>query len=462
MSFWSALAEWIFGPAIPHPAEVKAPPPPPAPEFDWADNPEALRALERMGVADVVFLTGGAGTGKSTLIDEWRRRNHAVVLAPTAVAARRVRGATLHSFFRLKRGLLQQGDVKGVKGLAQLPLLVVDEISMVRADLFGCIEAILREYGPKRGARFGGVKIVLTGDLEQLPPVVERDLVDVFNQPRGSLKGYPSPWFFDCNFMEAVTVELIELKKNYRQGDDAEFARLLETVRDGSITDDALQRLNEACVRPRHRKTMLLCGTNLQAEQWNTRELAKIPGAVTRYHALLRGREERLQRKAAHQLVLDLKPGATVVFTVNDVDKRWINGDRGEVLHCEEGMVRVRVESTDGRTVEVRPVVVEEEMHYTYDEETKQWLEVVDAQLIQLPLRLGWAVTIHRAQGMTLRECHIDLSTGAFAAGQTYVALSRVRRLADLSLEVPLRREDIKTDPRVGAWIETLRGKRPF
>lgn len=424
----------------------------------WDDNPEALRALARMGVADIVLLTGEAGTGKSTLLQDWQTRSKAVVLAPTAVAARRIAGVTLHSFFRLPPELLQMRHVRDHKGSAayrNLTTVVIDEVSMVRADLFGCVEALLREYGPQKGRPFGGVKMVLTGDLAQLPPVVGGEAVDVFNRLDG--KGYASPWFFHCNFLKGLPVELIELRRNYRQAGDAEYARLLGLIRDGSITGEELEWLNSRCVRPRQVSALMLCGSNARADSWNAEELGKIRGRGRIYKAMAEGRDDLLKKNPGVPWALCLKKTARVIFTANDADRRWINGDRGEVIELFPNHVQVRVDGSRGRVVEVGRIKVDEVVRYEWNEAVGQWDKVVIAKLFQLPLRLGWALTIHRAQGMTLHQCHVDLGGGAFAAGQAYVALSRVRNIGGLTLERALNLEDMKTDPRVWDWLASRR-----
>ena len=440
-----------------------APAPPPSPpdaftpllltgEFDYA--------LDRFESGGHLFLTGRAGTGKSTLLGLLRRttRRRLAVLAPTGVAALNVRGQTLHSFFSWPGKLLRREDVKRSRkrGLYErLETLVIDEVSMVRADLLDRVDEFLRLNRDRPAEPFGGVQLVLVGDLFQLPPVVaspgERSLFE------GEHAQYPSPHFFDAHVWREADLEMIELNRVFRQA-ARRFVRLLDAVREGHFDEDDLVDLNtravtEAAYGPG--PAITLTATNRLADVINQRALARLTAAPQRYVGTLEGRFD--SRNLPADLALALKPGAQVMFVRNDPERRFVNGSIGVVAQAEPEHVVVRLEEEGrARDVEVGQETWEN-VRYGLDADTGRITEEVTGSFRQYPLKLAWAITIHKSQGKTFERMQLDLGRGAFEHGQTYVALSRSRTLEGIRLVRPLRARDILVDERVGAWYNSHR-----
>jgi hypothetical protein len=391
-----------------------------------------------------VFLTGRAGTGKSTFlrqtVDQIGKR--CVVLAPTGLAAIQVRGETLHAFFKLPFGPITPTDPRLRKVrydapkrrvMEEMELLVIDEVSMVRADLLDAVDDCLRRV--RRDPRpFGGVQLLLVGDLLQLEPVAgraDREVLDAW---------YPSPFFFDARAWRELDAQPIELETVYRQ-EDPEFVALLDRVRRGEPSYEDLVCLNH---RPRNPPddgedyAITLTGTRAVAERTNQERLAALPGEPVPYTGVVGGTFPVKHLPTDPDLCL--KPGAQVIFVRNDPPpfRRWVNGTLGVVTECREGTVRVALRG--GRTFDVEPVRWEN-IRYGVDRQghiTEEVLGTFD----QLPINLAWAVTVHKSQGLTFDRVHIDLGHGAFAAGQLYVALSRCRSLEGVYLQRRLKRSD--------------------
>ena len=429
-------------------------------------NAEFAGALDLLENSDShVFITGKAGTGKSTLLDHFRRttRKEVAVLAPTGVAALNVEGQTIHSFFGFKPGITPD-KVKRVSGpggdiFHQFDTIIIDEVSMVRADLLDCVEKFLRLNGPRRNRWFGGVQMVFVGDLYQLPPVVASSEREIFNHR------YETPYFFSAQAFKEPTfvMELIELEKVYRQTEPG-FIALLNAIRNRSCTDDDLEKLNSrhvpGFVPPDDAFYVSLTTTNDLAAARNLDKLASLPGAALRYDSLITGQFERSSLPAEETLAL--KAGAQVMLVNNDKGGRWVNGTLGRVLGVEgdsdEGDLIV-VELMDGSVVEAGRNTWDL-FEYLYDRETKRISTRKTGSFTQYPIRLAWAVTIHKSQGKTFDRVVIDIGRGAFAHGQIYVALSRCTNLSGITLIQKISRTQIRTDWRVADFLTRFRYRK--
>lgn len=412
-------------------------------------SPEQLDVYERLELTrEHVFVTGRAGTGKSTILNHlaWNTSKTIAVCAPTGVAALNVGGQTIHSLLRLPTGIIadheldQPAELK--KMLAAIDTLVIDEISMVSADLMDAIDRSLRQARGKRHDPFGGVQIIMFGDPFQLPPVPPRD-----PHERAYFQDtYRSLWFFDAKVWQQTDLGAIELTEVHRQNDDR-FKQILGAVRHGVVDADQAGELNAAGARPAPRDVITLATTNATVNRINAARLAEIRGSAVKAVAEVTG-DFKENTYPADQ-VLELKPGAQVMFLRNDPDGRWVNGTIGTVSRVK-GTVWVEV---DDEEFEVEPTTWER-FRYRYDADTKKLEKEVVAEFEQFPLRLAWAVTVHKSQGHTYDAANIDLGPRAFSAGQTYVALSRVRSLDGLYLARPLQPRDVIVDPNVVRFMQ--------
>ncbi|MHA3724774.1 ATP-dependent DNA helicase [Leucobacter sp. HY1910] len=418
-------------------------------------SPEQLDVYERLELTrEHVFVTGRAGTGKSTILNHlaWNTSKSIAVCAPTGVAALNVGGQTIHSLLRLPTGVIadhtldQPSELK--KLLGAIDTLVIDEISMVSADLMDAIDRSLRQARGKRHDPFGGVQIIMFGDPFQLPPVPPRDPHEraYFHDT------YRSLWFFDAKVWQQTELAAIELTEVHRQSDNR-FKQILGAVRFGVVDVDQAGELNAAGARPAPRDVITLATTNATVNRINAARLAEIRGSALKAVAEVTG--EFKENTYPADEVLELKPGAQVMFLRNDPDGRWVNGTIGTVSRVK-GTVWVEV---DGEEFEVEPTTWER-FRYRYDAETKKLEKEVVAEFEQFPLRLAWAVTVHKSQGHTYDAANIDLGPRAFSAGQTYVALSRVRSLDGLYLARPLQPRDVIVDPNVVRFMHE-RAARP-
>jgi len=407
-------------------------------------SPEQSAVFERIEhTREHVFVTGRAGTGKSTILNHlaWHTSKIIAVCAPTGVAALNVGGQTIHSLLRLPTGVIADHDLDQPaelkKMLAAIDTLVIDEISMVSADLMDAIDRSLRQARGKRHDPFGGVQIIMFGDPYQLPPVPPRDPHEraYFDDT------YRSLWFFDAKAWIDAPLAIIELVEVHRQRDDR-FKQILGAVRHGEVTADMAEELNAAGARPAPEGVITLATTNATVSRINAERLAKITGTPLKAVAEING-EFRENTYPADE-VLELKPGAQVMFLRNDSDGRWVNGTIGTVSRVT-GTVWVEVGDEE---FEVEPTTWER-YRYRYDAETKKLEKEVVAEFEQFPLRLAWAVTVHKSQGHTYDAAVVDLGPRAFTAGQTYVALSRVRSIEGLYLRRPLEPRDVIVDPNV-------------
>jgi ATP-dependent DNA helicase PIF1 len=411
---------------------------------------EFKEALSRLEAAEEhVFITGRAGTGKSTLLRHFiaNTKRRAVVLAPTGLAAVNVGGQTIHSFFKFPPRVLQAGDVRLLTAqrrlFEHLDTVIIDEISMVRADVLDAIDRSLRLNRGRADTPFGGVQIVAFGDLFQLAPVVEGELREYFSD------AFETPYFFSASVLNRCDWRLLELKRNYRQSKDPFFFELLSRLGRNEMTGEDLECLNSRLLEDpaAEAETVTLTSTNAAAEAMNLDHLARLPGEAVEYAANLKGNFEEGSSPA--QAVLTLKPGAQVMLLRNDPDGRWVNGDVGKLERCDAAGLHVRIR--EERHV-VTPVKWER-IQYAYSPEDNQMVRKVKGTFQQFPVKLAWAITIHKSQGQTLERVRVDLGRGAFAHGQVYVALSRCQSLEGLHLHRPIRAADIIFDERVLTFL---------
>jgi ATP-dependent DNA helicase PIF1 len=422
----------------------------------WAadDSATAVRELlNAVRARENVFVTGAAGTGKSTLLRLLTAEiSDAPVLAPTGVAALRAGGQTIHSYFRLERGVQRIGADGADRPVAlyrAVSMLIVDEVSMVRADVLDQIDAILRR-ARECELPFGGVQLILFGDLLQLPPVVTREEAGLFYR-----HGYPGPHVFDAKSAGRADLKLIELDRVHRQSDEA-FVRILNAVRTGEVPPAALARLNRRVLSGaivQGDASLTVATHRLQVETLNQQRLHSLRTPLVTYQ----GRREGVF--PAHDLPvpveLHLRPGARVMFVRNDAEGgRWVNGSLGHVLECRRDHVLVARNESEAPCA-VYPVTWDRHI-YVVSRATGKVERRLVGRYVQIPLVLGWAATVHRCQGITLDRAHVDLGKGAFACGQAYVALSRCRTESGLTLERPVRTSDLRVDPRV---VEYLRSR---
>lgn len=403
-----------------------------------------------------VFITGRAGTGKSTFLKYFRRETHKniVVLAPTGVAALNVEGQTIHSFFFFKPDITPDsvGTIRLRKNkkqiFKQIDMIIIDEISMVRSDLLDSVDAFLQLHGKYEGLPFGGIQMVFIGDLYQLPPVVTQYERDIF-------KGiYASPYFFDAKSFPYLNMQTIELDQIYRQ-DEFEFVDILSAVRNRNITKAQLHKLNQRFkpdfVPSKGELYIYLTPTNALADDINRKKLSELKGDLFASDGTMTGEFE--QRSLPTHVKLELKPGAQVMLLNNDPEGRWINGTIGELIAIDQDELMLTVKLEDKRIVTVTPFTWEM-FRFSYNEEIGSLESETIGSFTQFPLKLAWAVTIHKSQGKTFSKVVLDMGQGSFSHGQTYVALSRCTRLDGLVLKKPILNQHILLDRRVVDFMD--------
>lgn len=427
-------------------------------------NPEielAWQCIERTG--SHLFLTGKAGTGKTTFLRKLKQHSpkRMIVVAPTGIAAINAGGVTIHSFFQLpfaphipettfnsKQSHYKFGKEK-IKIIRSIDLLVIDEISMVRADLLDAIDAVLRRYRD-RFKPFGGVQLLLIGDLQQLAPVVKDDEWALLNNY------YKTPYFFGSLALKETTFITIQLEHVYRQS-DSKFLTLLNRIRTNNIDQALLAELNKRYIPGFHPKDdegyITLTTHNYQAQRINDKYLALLPGRPVTYKAEITGTFPETAYPA--DIDLTLKPGAQIMFIKNDLsnEKRYYNGKIGEILSVDRDRILVRGKG-DSNTF----LLEKEEWSnskYTLNEVSKEIVEEVEGTFKQYPVRLAWAITIHKSQGLTFERAIIDASL-SFTHGQTYVALSRCKTLEGMVLGKPLSEDAIICDETVNVFTQEM------
>lgn len=418
-----------------------------------SDFKYALDLAEKQGRN--LFITGKAGTGKSTLLQLFRNttQKNAIVLAPTGIAALNVKGQTIHSFFKFPAKPIARHEIKKLRSrkiYEKAEVLIIDEISMVRADLLDNIDQFLRK-NRENHEPFGGIQVIFFGDLFQLPPVVstqaEQQLFTGF---------YDSPYFFSAKvFEDGFEMSMLELKKVYRQ-DNRFFLRLLDSVRLNRADFDDLEDLNERYLPDFQPEDFFitLSARNYSVDHINQRKIDSIPLPAQTYMAKITG--DFPATRYPTEAVLSLKLDAQVMFIKNDPEKQFVNGTIGKIVKLEDNNITVMVEEGQNKPRYIEVGKVEwEVLKYEINPGNPEKIETETlGTFTQYPLKLAWAITIHKSQGKTFDKVVIDLGTGAFEYGQTYVALSRCRTLEGIVLKQPIRATDIKTDERIVAFYE--------
>jgi ATP-dependent DNA helicase PIF1 len=391
-----------------------------------------------------LFVTGRAGTGKSTLLRAIRDMlpQEMVILAPTGLAAVNIGGQTIHSFFGLPPRLIRPEDIKRSRNgrvMRRLEFIIIDEVSMVRSDLMWAIDQSLRLNRGRAREPFGGCRLILFGDLHQLPPVVQE--AEVAEHLEST---YGGPFFFSVSSLnEGSGTALIELNQVFRQSDE-DLISVLNRIRDGDVDEADLECLNQRVSPIRTLSEgdpyVILTPTNAAAQRINFAYLDALSTEPRAYEANLTGEFNQSAQPTDTKLIL--KTGAKVIMLRNDPDRRWVNGSIARVSRLTEDRVWIEI---SGREHEIEPVAWEQR-RYAFDKTAEKVVETVSGTFTQFPLRLAWALTIHKSQGLTLERAYIDLGRGTFAHGQAYVALSRCVSLEGLALARPLRPHDILFD----------------
>jgi ATP-dependent DNA helicase PIF1 len=488
-------------------------------QFDFSNNPQAQEALRIMEETnDNLFLTGEAGTGKSTLLQYFRHttKKSMVVLAPTGVAAINVGGQTIHSFCGFGPDITlnkvkKLGSSSGKFQLLQkLNMVIIDEISMVRADLLDCVDKFLRVNGPLPNTPFGGIQMVFIGDLYQLPPV-DRDFI----AGDALIQVYNSPYFFDSKVFKVSKFHHIQLKQMYRQKDQV-FIDVLNAVRNNVATQEHLTVLNQRAQVEGAKFTfekfaIYLTPHNVQARNVNNFFLERLTTPLKVYEGTVRGSFQ--DREPPTDVSLQLKIGAQVMMLNNDQRKRWVNGTMGKIVGIQKnnsarggsasggnynnfedemqysppskagvpaagggGDIDEWTDPDDDQPTSSDSTIIELETGETVYVEPHTWemfqfvldkyTQKVDSRttgtFTQYPFKLAWAVTIHKAQGKTFDKVYVDLSTGTFAHGQLYVALSRCRTLEGLYLKRPINQADIILDNRIVEFLQSVNSTEPY
>ena len=435
-------------------------------------NPElelAWQFIENTGTH--LFLTGKAGTGKTTFLHKLKAESpkRMVVLAPTGIAAMNAGGITLHSFFQLPfapyipDSSFSAGDdvayryrfsKEKVNIMRSIDLLVIDEVSMVRADVLDAVDAVLRRYRNSQKS-FGGVQLLMIGDLQQLAPVVRDEEWKMLS------RYYDTPYFFSSKALCETEYFTVELTTVYRQRDER-FLQMLNGIRENRCDASVLAALNQRCIPgfnpPREEGYIRLVTHNNQAQRINDHALERLPGRAFAFPATVEGKFPEYLYPT--EKVLELKQGAQVMFVKNDMsgEHRYVNGTIGEVTFVSPSAIEVRCLQT-GVKLTLQPEVWTN-ARYALNEETKEITEEIEGTFRQYPLKLAWAITIHKSQGLTFDKAIIDVGA-SFAHGQTYVALSRCRTLEGLVLSTPISAKAIINDETVASFTREARERRP-
>lgn len=426
----------------------------------YKDNPQAILCYWLIKyTSNSIFLTGKAGTGKSTflrnLIEQFPNKK-VVVLAPTGVAALNVGGQTIHSFFKFgpRPYLPNDSKIAIIEGKRELmkniDIVIIDEISMVRADLFAAINTALQRYC-ENNLPFGGKQMLFIGDLFQLPPVTDSNNTGDLEIMR---KNYNSMYFFGASIPN-FSYHIIELDKVYRQENDANFLSILNSIREDSVLSQQIKQLNDRVGLSLIGNEVTLCTTNAIADNINASKLSQITSKEYFYKANVTGAFEREdnESKIPAAIILSLKVGAQVMFLKNDTARRWVNGTIGKVANLSDNEIIVDV---DGALFNVSKFLWESRL-YNWNRDKHEIETEIIGTFEQYPLRLAWAMTIHKSQGKTFDNIIVNLGRGAFEKGQTYVALSRCRTLEGLVLTKAITQNDIIVSEEVKQFTQKAR-----
>ena len=395
-----------------------------------------------------IFLTGAAGTGKTTLLERVKNQLSLkkMVVAPTGIAALNIGGTTINSAFRIGFDTIpvitKSKDPRFNKLLRNLELLIIDEVSMVRAPMLDAISQSLQIHRSSEKP-FGGVHVLACGDLFQLPPIIKE------SEERIIYEKYESVYFFDSHsFKEMDEIHYFELTESFRQEEDQKFCELLNNIRIGHDLESTINQINSNCFDPTLESDffMTLTSRKKRAEELNEYKLGHIEGQ----EEIIRSKEsgDLNENDLPAPRELKIKVGANVMFIKNDPEGRWVNGTLGIVSECldkKKKHIKIKINN------KTHKVEREEwnKVRFTYDDDSDEVLEEVVSSFKQFPIKLGWAVTIHKSQGLTLESCSVDLGSGAFATGQAYVALSRCKNLNSLHLQRELKVSDALVDPDI-------------
>ncbi len=419
-------------------------------------NPEQMQAFQIVHDTNAsFFLTGRAGTGKTTFLHYIKENvdKQFIVVAPTGIAAIVAGGVTIHSMFGMpltpitKDTQFQINEGKW-QVLKRVDTIIIDEISMVRCDIIDGIDTVLRT-AMKNDLPFGGKQIIFAGDLYQLEPVVERDekeLIDFFQSEYGTI----TPYFYHAHVLQRIKLPKIEFTKIYRQN-DTDFQNMLNNIRHGCIYSEEIYKINEIGLRNNESETkeqLILTSRNDTAERINQSHLEAIQAAVFTYRGIIEGVFQKNSFPAPEELIL--KEGTRVMFTHNDTEHKWVNGTVGTISKLTDHSISVILDN--GIEVSVNRVEWEN-IRYKYNRATRKLDSEVIGTFKQYPLKLAWAITIHKSQGMTFDKLKLDLSTGVFMPGQLYVALSRVCSLEGLYLTSPIRLHYIMSKPEIDKFL---------
>lgn len=428
------------------------------------DNPEFKCAWNLIkNTNQSLFLTGKAGTGKSTFLKYICRNTDKkyVVLAPTGIAAVNVGGVTLHSFFRLPFKPLLPDDAEfserhlkermkysrsQLKLLKNLELIIIDEISMVRADIIDFIDKLLRVFSGNKREPFGGKQLLLIGDIFQLEPVVTSDMKDILS------RYYTNNYFFSAHAFDEIKLVSIELKKVYRQNEPV-FIEMLDRIRMGKPHKSDIEFLNakSGSIVDKDKMTMTLATTRSTVDAINDERLRELPSPEEVCLGSITG--DFPENSLPTLMELTLKVGAQIVFIKNDMTRRWVNGTIGRIVAIEDEFLRIEIETGEILTVSRE---IWSNIKYEYDEKTRKINEIVLGTFTQYPVKLAWALTIHKSQGLTFNDVVIDFGHGTFSGGQAYVALSRCRSLDGMSLVSTINERDVFVNPKVVAFSNSF------
>ena len=419
-----------------------------------------------------IFITGKAGTGKSTLIEYFKTktRKNTVYLAPTGVAALNIKGKTIHSFFKFPHEIVTSDAIekinykeKDIDIFKRVETLIIDEISMVRADIIQGIDYVLKIYRNDNKS-FGGVQMIFIGDMYQLPPVIDKKDIKITHKGKVVFAGhiidyfqlkYGGPYFFNSDAFKNSMFTFYELNTVFRQNDN-DFINLLNSIRENKIDENTLDTLNKQYNNSTENdedNRIMLCTRKGTAQNRNKNMLAKLQTPSITFSAEVTGSFTNVKSEdypAEKELIL--KQGSQVMILVNDKEGRWVNGTIGIITDLSKDKIVIEINNIQ-YTINKN---IWEAIDYEYDKELDILKTIKTGEFVQYPLILAWAITIHKSQGETFEKVTIDLDNGAFAHGQTYVALSRCKTLEGIILQRPVRRKDIIVDDEVTMFINKM------